>query len=57
MHDARTPRVNEDSPDDNQETLQTLRPDGTLGESERTWRRALPWKASCAIAARAGARS
>lgn len=34
MHDARTPRANEDSPDDNQETLQTLRPDGTLGESE-----------------------
>ena len=34
MHDARTPRANEDSPDDNQETLQTLRPDGTLGESD-----------------------
>lgn len=34
MHDARTPRANEDSPDDSQETLQTLRPDGTLGESE-----------------------
>lgn len=34
MHDARTPRANEDFPDDSQETLQTLRPDGTLGESE-----------------------
>lgn len=34
MHDARTPRANENFPDDNQETLQTLRPDGTLGESE-----------------------
>lgn len=34
MHDARTPRANGDFPDDNQETLQTLRPDGTLGESE-----------------------
>lgn len=34
MHDARTPRANENFPDDSQETLQTLRPDGTLGESE-----------------------
>lgn len=33
-HDARTPRANENFPDDSQETLQTLRPDGTLGESE-----------------------
>lgn len=34
MHDARTPRANENFPDDSQETLQTLRPEGTLGESE-----------------------
>ena len=34
MHDARTRRANENFPDDSQETLQTLRPDGTLGESE-----------------------
>lgn len=34
MHDARTPRANEDSPDNDQETLQVLRPDGTLGESD-----------------------
>lgn len=34
MHDARTPHANENFPDDSQETLQTLRPDGTLGESE-----------------------
>lgn len=34
MHDARTPRANENFPDDSQETLQTLRPDGTIGESE-----------------------
>lgn len=34
MHDARTPRANEDSPDDNQETLQVLCQDGTLGESD-----------------------
>lgn len=34
MHDAKTPRANENFPDDSQETLQTLRPDGTLGESE-----------------------
>ena len=34
MHDARTPRANENFPDDSQETLQTLRSDGTLGESE-----------------------
>lgn len=34
MHDARTPRANENFPDDSQETLQTLRPNGTLGESE-----------------------
>lgn len=34
MDDTRIPRANEDSPDNNQETLQVLRPDGTLGESD-----------------------
>lgn len=34
MDDVRIPRANEDSPDNDQETLQVLRPDGTLGESD-----------------------
>lgn len=34
MDDVRIPRANEDSPDKDQETLQVLRPDGTLGESD-----------------------
>lgn len=34
MDDVKIPRANEDSPDDNQETLQVLRPDGTLDESD-----------------------
>lgn len=34
MNDVRIPRANEDSPDNDQETLQVLRPDGTLGESD-----------------------
>lgn len=34
MDDTRIPRANEDSPDNDQETLQVLRPDGTLGESD-----------------------
>lgn len=57
MHDAGTPRANENFPDDNQETLQTLRPDGTLGESEEDMEARLAMESSCAIAARAGARS
>lgn len=34
MDDVRIPRANEDSPGKDQETLQVLRPDGTLGESD-----------------------
>lgn len=34
MDDVKIPRADEDSPDDNQETLQVLRPDGTLDESD-----------------------
>ena len=34
VDDVKIPRANEDSPDDNQETLQVLRPDGTLDESD-----------------------
>lgn len=34
MDDVKIPRANEDSPDNDQETLQVLRPDGTLGESD-----------------------
>lgn len=34
VDDVRIPRANEDSPGNNQETLQVLRPDGTLGESD-----------------------
>lgn len=34
VDDVKIPRANEDSPDKDQETLQVLRPDGTLGESD-----------------------
>lgn len=34
MDDVKIPRANEDSPGKDQETLQVLRPDGTLGESD-----------------------
>lgn len=34
MDDVKIPRANEDSPDKDQETLQVLRPDGTLDESD-----------------------
>ena len=34
VDDVRIPRANEDSPGNDQETLQVLRPDGTLGESD-----------------------
>lgn len=34
MDDVKIPRANEGSPNDNQETLQVLRPDGTLDESD-----------------------
>lgn len=34
MDDVKIPRVNEDSPNNNEETLQVLRPDGTLDESD-----------------------
>ncbi len=34
VDDVRIPRANEDSPDKDQETLQVLRPDGTLSESD-----------------------
>lgn len=34
MDDVKIPRANEDSPNNNEETLQVLRPDGTLDESD-----------------------
>lgn len=55
MDDVRIPRANEDSPDNDQETLQVLRPDGTLGESDEDMEARLAMES--VIAARAGARS
>lgn len=34
VDDVKIPRANEDSPGKDQETLQVLRPDGTLSESD-----------------------